>query len=138
MSTQEFSPDEISEWFWEIVARSQTDRAKLAAILETLSKDELVRFEDEFEEAAAQLRDEPFARFIDEEASEDMVQDVASFVVSQGKHYYANVWSNPEVIPAQVDAGDPRILSGVADGVHWRRFNRGIWIDPNRPFRKYV
>ena len=91
-----------------------------------MSRDEIIRFDNDFQEAACQLVDEPFYGFMDEGISEDGAKDVADFVVSQGKRFYSNVWTHPDQIPARIPSGEPRMLTGVADDVFWERFQDRI------------
>ena len=115
-----------SDWFWNIIAMSQKNRAHLKELLSTFSSEELRRFDDEFIQLAADLKDDPFLQYIDSDESEDGIDDIARWVVSQGRAYYEEVWSHPERIPSHIESGDEGILSGVADSVHYERFGRGL------------
>jgi len=133
-----FSPDEISEWFWNLLARASGSKEKLRDLLQNLSSEQLIRFEDEFAEASAQLREEPFVDHLDEGATEDTEQDVANYVVSQGKRFFEDVWRSPSHIPPYIDEGEPGILSGVADEVHYEKYGKGISFAPDHRFKSYV
>jgi hypothetical protein len=115
-----------SDWFWNIIAMAQKSRARLKEVLGTLSSEELRRFDGEFIQLAADLKDDPFLRYVDPQESEDGIDDITRWVVSQGRAYYQEVWAHPEAIPSRVDSGDEQILSGVADAVHYERFGRGL------------
>jgi hypothetical protein len=115
-----------SDWFWNIIAMCQKDRARLKEMLSTLSSEELQGFDDEFMQLAADLKDDPFLQYIAPDESEDGIDDITRWVVSQGREYYQEIWSHPEKIPPHFDPGDDRILSGVADAVHYERFGRGL------------
>lgn len=134
---QQFSPSELSDWFWTLIARAEGSKKRLAEMLHALSPADLLRFEDEFSYASTQLQDEPFMTYLHEDASEDELQDVANFVVSQGRELFERVWNDPSSIPSHIEAGDPRILSGVADMVHYERFGKGIRLEPNHVFKPY-
>ena len=121
-----FSPDDISPWFWEIVEKCERDRNQLRSVLEDMSRDEIIRFDNEFQDAAVQLVDEPFFEFMDEGISEDSAKDVADFVVSQGKGSYASVWEHPDQIPTYIRMGEQKTFSGVASKVFWERFGGKI------------
>ena len=113
----------ISDWFWDIIERAGDSRDKLRSILSEMGKDEIYRFQDEFLEAAAQLRDEPFSDLIYASGeSEDGLDDISKWVVSQGRHYYDAVLANPESIPLRIDGRSHEILYGVADEVYLERF----------------
>ena len=69
--------------------------------------------------------DEPFSDYLEEDVSEDTFQDIAEWVVSQGKPYYSNLWQNPERI-ADVDTSKGETFSSLADNVFWDRFNMAV------------
>lgn len=121
-----FSPDDISQWFWGIVDESKQSPDQLRSLLQHMSRDEIIRFDNEFQEAAAQLVDEPFYEFMDEGISEDGAKDLADFVVSQGKAFYSHVWTHPEQIPARIRSGETKSLTGLAAKVFWERFQDRI------------
>jgi hypothetical protein len=91
-----------------------------------MSREEIIQFDNEFQEAAVQLMDDPFFEFMDDEISEDGAKDVADFVVSQGKDFYASVWEHPDRIPASIPTGEQKALTGVASNVFWERFKCNI------------
>jgi hypothetical protein len=122
------SPDHGSDWFWELIGDADRDRERLAGILSRLKQQEIVRFHHDFKEAAAQLTDSPFTDHM-EDLSEDGTQDVAEWVVSQGKEYYSQVWNDPEMIPKRIESGNPSTFSSVADNVYWDRFNQSIPVE---------
>ena len=84
------------------------------------------RFDDEFQQAAAELKDDPFLEYIDADQSEDGIDDIARWVVSQGKAFYFEIWRHPEKIPPRLDDRKTEILSGVADSVHYEKFGSGL------------
>jgi len=133
-----FTPDEISDWFWSLIERAEGDPDSLRATLEDLSSEDLVRFEDEFQHAAAQIRARRFQPYLHPDLSEDGAQDVANFVVSQGRAFYTDVWRDPSHIPARVDEDDPRILSGIAGDVHYEKFDEEIEFELNHEFKPYL
>jgi hypothetical protein len=135
MSDNRFAPEEISNWFWSLIARGTESCDKLQQLLKDLSSEELARFEDEFRWAASGLQDEPFTLYMNPNISEDGVRDIAEFVVSQGREFYMTVWQDPSLVPPWVDEDDPRILSGIAGKVHWEKF--GTEISYKRVFRPY-
>lgn len=116
----------ISDWFWDIVHRAEKSRPKLRELLTNMTKEEVYRFQKEFVEASVELQTEPFIDYMAE--SEDGVEDVSHWVVSQGKSYYLRVWSRPEIVPAEVEENDPEILYGVAAEVYRERFGESIGV----------
>jgi hypothetical protein len=121
-----FSPDDISQWFWDVVERAGRSRDRLKAELQSMTREEVIRFDNEFQEAAVQLVDEPFLDFMEGDVSEDSAKDIADFVVSQGKKVYSEIWANPETIPASVESGEIHTLAGIASEVFWDRFKESI------------
>ena len=122
-----FSPDDISDWFWDIIDKCERNPDRLRSIMQGITRDDIVRFDNEFQEAAVQLLDEPFLAFMEECVSEDGAKDIADFVVSQGKDVYSNVWTHPDQIPARISSSElRRTLAGVAAKVFWERFRERI------------
>ncbi|PQO43840.1 DUF4240 domain-containing protein [Blastopirellula marina] len=121
-----FSPDDISQWFWDVVERADRSRDRLKAELQSMTREEVIRFDNEFQEAAVQLVDEPFLDFMEGNVSEDSAKDIADFVVSQGKKVYSEIWANPETIPTSVESGENHTLAGIASEVFWDRFKESI------------
>lgn len=120
-----FSPDDISDWFWSVIALADHSRERLESILGSMSQADLIRFHNEFQEAAAQLVDEPLAEHLPADTSEEHLQDIAEWVVSQGKAFFTAVWNNPEKI-AEIDLRRGVTYSSVSDNVHWERFNGSV------------
>ena len=120
-----FSPDDISDWLWSVIASADHNRERLEWILGSMTQADLIRFHNEFQEAAVQLVDEPFAEHLPADTSEDHLQDIAEWIVSQGKALFAAVWNNPEKI-AGIDLRRGVTYSSVSDNVHWERFNGSV------------
>jgi hypothetical protein len=83
-----FEPDDLSDWFWDILQRANKEPSKLKDILQNLSNDELQRFALEFMDAASNLRQEPYTNYY--QASEDSTADMSYWVVSQGTLVFAH------------------------------------------------
>ncbi|EYF05643.1 DUF4240 domain-containing protein [Chondromyces apiculatus] len=123
---QPFRPTDISEWFWTLIRKAGKNRETLRALLSTLSRDEIHRFHREFEDASVELQTDPFLQHIDEDESEDGVEDIANWVVSQGFEVYQDVWDHPSHIPPHVDVGNREDLYGIAGEVYAARFSQSI------------
>ncbi|MBP1991469.1 DUF4240 domain-containing protein [Paenibacillus eucommiae] len=104
-----------SEWFWSIIAMAATNRQKLKEILSTFNKKDIIKFQEQFLDASIELQDEPYLAFM--EQSEDGVEDIANWIVSNGRNYYDHILNNPEEIPYSVNDVTDQILFGVADEV---------------------
>lgn len=120
-----FDPNEISDWFWSIIDDAACSRQALESRLHQLERDEVIRFQDEFLEAAVQLTDEPFLVHLGDYVSEDTMQDLAEWVVSQGKRFYVDVWNSPQRI-ADVNVREGVTYAGVAANVYWGRFGTSM------------
>ncbi|MGY3186314.1 DUF4240 domain-containing protein [Lysinibacillus sp. TE18511] len=110
----------ISDWFWDIVNESDQDENKLQEILTGMDKNDIYRFQDLFVEAAVELRYEPFTNFT--ESSEDGIEDISNWVVSQGKAYYAEILKHPERIPYSVEDRTNESIAHVADKVYFDKY----------------
>ncbi len=82
--------DIVSDDFWQIIAEARNESKALAVILEDQSREEMRHFYTEFQWASSQLQDAPFREYAsaeheeeDEGFSEDDMEDVADWVVSQ-------------------------------------------------------
>jgi hypothetical protein len=112
----------VTDWFWEVIARSNGDKARMRRILtEELTLDELCAFHDELEDAAADLLDEPFTDFMTKD-SEDGARDVAYWMVSQGRAYYDDAFEHPEKTPETTHwLPDGVLHEGITLAVYWDR-----------------
>lgn len=113
-------PEEISDWFWTLIERSDGSRAKLSEVLSDLTKEDLIRFAREFEEAAVELTGEPYTDYMKGQSDDD-VEDVARWIVSRGRETYRSVIERPELTPHEVPANPPT-LHGVAQAVFHSRY----------------
>ncbi|QDT99571.1 DUF4240 domain-containing protein [Gimesia aquarii] len=118
-----FRPEDISQWFWSIIDLANSSRDRLETRLREMSKDELIRFHNEFDEAATQLVDEPFSKYLPIDTSEDHLRDIAEWIVSQGQSYFTEVWNNPQKISEVTDVTEGVTYSSISDNVYWDRFN---------------
>ncbi len=118
----DFDPEEIPDEFWDTIRRAAGSRDTLRDIMTQASQEEVLAFAEDFTEAATQLKDEPFLQYVGPNTSEDGMDDIANWVVSQGKEAYTQVWQHPETIPKHIDVGDPANLYYVAESVYYKRF----------------
>ena len=132
-----FPDDGISDWFWNLITKANGDQTRLRELLQDLSSEDLTRFEDEFRWASSAFQDKPYTDYMDADISSDRVDDIANFVVSQGREFYTDVRKNPSLVPPTIDQRDPRILSAVADQVHWEKFGREMDFGENHEFQPY-
>jgi len=56
-----------------------------------------------YEKTAAVLKDEPYVDHMSAELSEDGVDDVAMWVVAQGKEEYERIIADPRLTPRRVE-----------------------------------
>ncbi|SKA37492.1 Protein of unknown function [Chitinophaga eiseniae] len=110
----------ISDWFWGIISHAKEDRNTLKETLSAMAKDDILRFQEQFVDAAAELQDEPFTDYMEE--SEDGIEDISHWIVSKGKAFYAEIIHHPENTPHSVTGNTERILYGVADEVCLDKF----------------
>jgi hypothetical protein len=124
-----FDPDDISDRFWRLIESARKDREKLRQYLMMMTKDEVFKFALDFLDATVQMNDRPFTDYVNREESEDDIEYICWWVVSQGKEYYSDVWHNPEHMPKSSDMNVEHILYGVAEAVYSHRFGEmpDIW-----------
>jgi hypothetical protein len=113
-----------SDWFWGLIDQAATSPERLRMLLLPLSRKELYAFQDEFVELASQIRGEPYDAFM--EPSEDGIEDITDWAVSQGRTYYLGVLDDPSTLPFSVDGRGLEILSGVAPRLYRELFGEGL------------
>lgn len=107
MSTNgHLDPNDISDWFWDIIHSAEGDRAKLQDTLKSQSDDQVYRFALEFMAASDYLRGKPFIDhiYVGKWKSEDDIADMSYWVVSQGKEFFMTVWHDPVAVSAYESA----------------------------------
>jgi hypothetical protein len=149
-------PD-VSPWFWEVIAASQCTLRLLCRQLEGMSKDEIVRYQAQYERAKEAINpycDDGLWRFVSSESgpSEDHADDFAAWVVTQGRAYYEEVRGHPEnfqryldLFTDEVDSGFGRSrlrwdeevdndayrgyqsADGIASAIYRDRFSEDLW-----------
>jgi hypothetical protein len=117
---------EVTDWFWDIIERADRSQEKLRRLLMELSRAEIERFQKEFVEAAIVFGEPPYIDFVDPDETEDDVETIGHWIVSQGKTRFIEILDNPELMPKHVDFRDPEILNGVAYGVYGDRFGEEL------------
>ncbi|MBC9932770.1 DUF4240 domain-containing protein [Chitinophaga qingshengii] len=126
MSNAVVNFDHISDWFWDIISRAAENRNTLREILLAMDKADILRFQEQFVDAAVELQDEPFTDYMEE--SEDGIEDISHWVVSRGKTFYADIVEHPEKIPRTVTGNTDVILYGIADEVCVDKFGESTGI----------
>ena len=106
--------------FWKLVDLAQKDFDAFTRRLEKMTREELIAFEWKFEETAGYLYKPEFGVNY---PSEDAFEDLAAYVVGQGKKYYENVLSNPEEMPTDRDRSKHGLdIQGQAATVFYERY----------------
>ena len=114
----------ITEWTWSIIYQTQGSKEVLRTILFKMTKEEIHRFFLEVRSAANSLYQDLFIqnlRYI----SEDGLEDLTWWVVTQGKEYYYSVWKNPKTFPESKPRKSVSFL-GVADDIYEEKFGESI------------
>lgn len=137
-TSNRFGPQGLSDWFWAVIQRADKNPAKLHDSLTRLSTDEVYRFALEFMLAASYVRGEPFAKHLDYR-SEDHVDDMSFWVVSQGQEFYLEVCDHPESVAVYTgnDEQNRESLAGVAEHVLDNRVDFDVWSALNDDLIKY-
>lgn len=120
-----FTPNEL-DWFWTLIDKSSRSRESLRTLLMELDEAQLRRFQDIFVEVSSELKDEPYTANMPE--SEDAVDDIADWVVSQGSAVYGAMIARPSQVPSSVSGRSKEILSGVAPQLYRERFGKTLFV----------
>lgn len=113
-------------WFWNIISEAALDREKLRNILKDMDREDIIEFQSIFVDFSVELQDEPYTDYMEE--SEDGIEDIANWVVSNGKEYYNKIIENPNSIPYSVEDRLNEVLFGVADEVFVDRFGESTGV----------
>ena len=113
-------------WFWNIIEQAAKDEEKLYSILSELRKKDILEFQTMFVDFSVELQDEPYTDYMEE--SEDGIEDIANWIVSNGKEYYEMILENPKKTPHSVEDKVHEILYGVADEVFLELFGESTGI----------
>jgi hypothetical protein len=95
-------PEPVSHEFWSLVDLARDDREAYRARLRQLDETELVRWYWTFDRLAGWLRDSPYVEHMDPGLMGDDVDDVAQWVVAQGRDAYFDVIDHPDHVPKEV------------------------------------
>jgi hypothetical protein len=107
--------------FWKTIEAAQGDPARMRAILNELTIEQLTAFHYDLEDAVAELLDEPFTEYLTKD-SEDGAIDVANWAVSQGRTYYEGLFTQPHTIPRDVEDREHGVLyDGITLTVYFDR-----------------
>lgn len=120
----------LPDWFWDIIeAGAKNEETMLKVFLEqTLQR--LFEFHHFFKYVAGSLTADAFLEHISKEESEDGLADLTSWVVSQGKEYYLDIWEHPEKIPPESDYLDSsQSFYNLALEAYERKTGRDMWKD---------
>ncbi|MDF2477099.1 MAG: ferredoxin [Sphingobacterium sp.] len=117
---------QTSEWFWSIIKKADRNKEKLKEILSSFTKEEVIRFQENFMEVSVELQDKPYTDYMEE--SEDGVEDIANWVVSNGLDLYLSVTENPKKIPYSVNEFTDQILYGIADEICIEKYGESTGI----------
>ncbi|WP_308367694.1 MULTISPECIES: DUF4240 domain-containing protein [unclassified Microbulbifer] len=120
--------DDIPDSFWQTIEVARKDQDQLIAAVNSMSRDQLLEFIWTFQEVAAEFKYEPYTDYVSPELSEDGIDDVASWVVEQGKESTYSVFDNPSRMPERVD--HPLGFLSKAVRAFYKRFGGPIPLRP--------
>lgn len=95
MTEDDFDQADIDR-FWRTIDAAGRDRERLRAALMSMTKEEVYQFQDIFVEMAVELRGEPHTFYVAPGESEDGIEDISNWVVSQGRKQYEAVLADPQ------------------------------------------
>ncbi len=122
LENSNYASDETIERFWNILHQSGPDPKKLRSLLMTLPEQDVFSFAKTFFEMACELKD-PSWQHVDPDTSEDGMDDISQWVVSQGKEYYTYVLEHPETVPKYKAQSNPGNVYYEAEMVYEERFS---------------
>jgi hypothetical protein len=95
---EHFADLEITPRFWELIGAANGAEDAMRSILVGFSREDLIRFEQEFNNAVSDL----VYRVIGEHGDAYDEEEIAGWVVSRGLARYAAVWDHPEQFPTEL------------------------------------
>jgi hypothetical protein len=108
--------------FWSTIDAAHRDKKQLRALIEPMSRAELLALYRDFIDAAGRLRKPPF----DDEESDDN-QERSWWVVAQGRATYEDILAHPEKMPG--DTTGPGIgFRGVIARVFAEKFGMEVML----------
>ncbi|MFT9818266.1 hypothetical protein [Lysinibacillus sp. NPDC056185] len=66
--------DLVSDWFWDIIWNANQNADRLREILREMDQESIVKFQEQFLDAAGELQIQPFLNYMEE--SEDGIEEV--------------------------------------------------------------
>ena len=118
----------FSPLLWDVLKQALGDKAKLQGILDGLPKEEVLAFHRDFRRALhglwSTLESGGHLKH-DEDLSEDTLEDMFAYVVSQGRDYYDDIISHPEKLRYDIHPSEVPFL-GVPRQVFLQRFGEEI------------
>lgn len=114
--------DNDIEWFWQIVEEVGQGEASLNDTFASLTKDEIQKFRRLFTSMSVVFHEQRFLEYVDPDESEDGVDDIADWVVSQGRDKYSAVIKQPNLMPFNADMGGRPRIPPVMHRLYWERF----------------
>ena len=106
--------------FWSIIDRAHQYRDAMRPLLEPLAQRDLLMFYRFFMEYGSDLRDE-----LPEREESDSQEELASWVVAQGKAFYDEVYEHPDTFPEQQGPAG-RGFRGMIANVYRDRFGEEV------------
>ena len=113
-----------SDWFWSLIATGGHDSERMAGVLSQLTRTDLERFHNEFSEAVTAISWDDYCNV--HGYGESKMRDLASWIVSQGKAFFAMVYDDPKRIPRFDEVDHSRSYIGIAEQVYSARFAQDI------------
>jgi hypothetical protein len=95
-------PEEPADWIWRLVDLARTDMPEYRKRLSEMDRTTLIDLYWDLEEAAADLRGQPYVDHMGPDTSEDDADEIAVWVLSRGRDEYMKVLNNPELVPKEI------------------------------------
>lgn len=118
------SPENPTPAFWRAVDQAREDPAAFKTYVGDLRQRELVELHSAYRDASEPLMEPEYLDHLDEDLSEDSVDELVTWVVSQGEAYYRSVLEDPASMPAR--AGQWNDLQSILVREYDRRYGKAL------------
>lgn len=125
---KEFKPeDEISECFWTALQKARLNISDFLSYLETLKKEDLIEFFQCFVDAKTELVGVLVNSPEIKGASEDVIDDLADALVTQGRDVYLGVYHGMAPVPDRHSWENLKRVGHLFSVIFFERFDENIY-----------
>jgi len=115
--------DAVPKEFWATIKKAAQDPDRFRNLLQKMNQGQIIRFYWTYEELASRITTDRHLAYVHPNLSEDELDELANWVVAQGKAYYRKILDQPDQIPLKKN--DVGLLIAVVEE-YKQRFNEDI------------